>query len=203
VIDTATRNQFHIVSGGDMMKIKILTIVACISLLGVLLVTPLYAKESQKITGGVFYQMLFGALPPTVDRTADSWAEFSINANPETGDVKGTYRWRAYNPITGWLSSFVEVECVSFGSDETGNYAVFSGLVTGGSWEDLHGMYTAIWVRDGGTPGSEGDEWGFYANCVGGVCSPGFTSNPGCSVDVLGQPTQLQPVLGGNLSIHE
>jgi hypothetical protein len=164
---------------------------------------PASATAARKVTGDVEFTMPFGAVPPGEDPMAQCRAEFDAHEAVDGRPVKGSYHWKGYNAYTGWVWANIQVTCVTF--DPECQTAVFSGPVTsaGPAWWGVEaGEYLAIWVRDGGTPGSDGDAIGFYI----GDEPPAFTADPGCDPGgggLVGRPLFRFSIQGGNLQIHD
>jgi hypothetical protein len=186
------------------MKKRVLGLPLMFVLLFAVATIPASAAPARKVTGSIEFTMPFGAVPPGEDPMAQCQAEFDAHEAVDGGPAKGSYRWKGYNAYTGWVWADFQVNCVTFGYDEDGPIAVFSGPVTdaGPAWWGVEeGEYLAIWVRDGGTPGRDGDSVGFYI----GDEPPTFTSDPGCDPGgggLVGRPLFRFPVTGGNLVVH-
>ena len=163
------------------------------------------ATGARKVTGDVEFTMPFAVVPPGYDRMAACRSGFDAHEAIDDRPVKGSYQWQGYTAYTGWVWSSFDVTCVSFGEDDEGPFSVFSGPVTDAGpewWPVDEGEYLAIWVRDGGTPGSQEDRLGFYI----GDDLPAFTADPGCipgEGGLAGRPLAAFPITGGNLVIHD
>lgn len=172
---------------------------------------PALAESYGKVTGGIQYTMDFYAPFPNMVLTR-AWTEFNvlavepwIDADGQTHNAKGWFRWKTYHEYTGWVSARVDVSCVVFGEDANGPYAVTSGKVVK---EDMQGptVLGSYWVHkvyDNGTPGREGDLFGYFV----GDKSPGWSYDAVCNVPE-GKPDyetgwHLEyPVERGNLVVH-
>jgi hypothetical protein len=195
------------------MKKRVLFLVA---LVAVLLISggplPALADAPGKVTGGIQYTMeLYAPFPEIVWTRA--WSEFNvvevdpwIDPNGQTHNAKGWYHIKTYHENTGWLAARVDVSCVAFGQDGAGSYALISGKVVSvrGLEPEPLGTYWVHKVYDNGTPGREGDLFGYYA----GDAFPGWSYDAVCNVPE-GFPdysTGLHfeyPVERGDLVIHD
>ena len=174
-------------------------------LLTVLLATtacsPTLAPAPRLIGGGVRYTQPVGA---ENEFMAPCWATFAIQADAK-GDVTGLYHWLTipFPGVVGILEG--EVLCVDFSETEAGPEAVFSVRITRlENWPDFGCSvnYAKIWIRDGGTPGTEGDLIGFYVGSPDQEgCGPGWTKDPGCATDAADLLLSF-PVEAGNLMIR-
>ncbi len=131
-------------------------------------------------------------------------AMFSVREmNPETHEAQGVYRWWVKNDgVPDQLT--VDVTCVMF-SESDPTEATFGGRVTRMiNWPEQMQcvQYAMVHVRDGGTPGRNGDEITYSI----GDCQPGYTCDPCCDMTDTECPTVVTlpwiEVTRGNLVIH-
>ena len=109
------------------------------------------AGGPSKITGGIhFVASAFGM---------EGWMNFDIHATGPGGGARGWLRWREYSESQGWRHVVAHPICVTFsGSAPTAVFVVQIDSRSG--WgEGEQGQYILFWVRDGGTPGRNGDQF--------------------------------------------
>jgi hypothetical protein len=111
-----------------------------------------------------------------------AWVEFEAHQLAEDGMGKGNAR---YHDEQG-NKLFIDVTCVAVWDD----YATFSGQAKSTNVAEWEGMWFTIWVHDGGSPGTNGDEFGAEA----------YEQDPGCVSGTM--PGDWSPVIGGNLVVH-
>jgi len=176
--------------------------------------TSALADSPPRTTGGVQFSLDYAVTPPNGDPSSRNWGHFHAVERPD-GSAKGRYTWISYNAYSGWLRMDTKIDCVTFHQDADGvPIAIFVGEVTRMQppdpyeWWDAPfwfypGQYVKMWVRDGGSPGRNGDEIGFYLD-LGAGASPSFDEHPTCAQEVLGQfLTPPLPVEAGNLVVHD
>lgn len=117
-------------------------------------------------------------------------AQFSaFDYGPNSSSDKGTVEYWNYD-YPGVLHYTANVTCATI-SDED---AQFVFQIPEG-WPGLSGLYVLAAVRDGGTPGTEGDTWGHTAtsdpNQAKAWCESGIPSGIG-----------NYPIVAGNLVVH-
>lgn len=172
---------------------------------------PALADCPGKVTGGIQFTMELYAPYPEIVWTP-AWAEFNVlavepwvDADEQMHNAKGWMRFKTYHENTGWLSARVDVSCVAFGQDAGGPFAVSSGKVVAvdGLDPSILGTYWIHKVYDNGTPGREGDLFGYFV----GDAFPGWSYDALCNVPE-GEPDYSTgmhyeyPVERGNLVIH-
>lgn len=141
------------------MKRRILIILV---LMGLLLTiggsAPALAWFPRRITGDIGF-----TAPPEWGIDLLLWIHFSVyEINPVTHRGWGQCSWMIWNEELGWRYLDSRLSCVMFGEHEGKPAAAFvSQIVRRMGWgEGEPGEYAYFWVRDGGTPGSEGDQFG-------------------------------------------
>jgi hypothetical protein len=168
------------------MKTRILIVLVLMIMALVAVGTaPALAKSPRKITGGVQFGPVFSL--------QKGWLRFDVQeSDADTHSATGQVRWKEYNKDDGWRHVTANATCVTFGEDEqTALVAVQIVSRTGWGLGDP-GQWMVFWVHDGGTPGSEGDE---FASPL----FPPADEYPGCEYFV---PDFKVPVVGGDLMIH-
>jgi hypothetical protein len=179
----------------ERMRKQIFFMLLFLALVLVLDGSPILADAPRGITGGIN----FAAPEWGVDR---GWIWFNVHeVDPETNLARGGVNWVEYNADDGWRRLSSKVTCVAFGEDvgEDEQTAVFVVQVTRKrGWGPLEPeQYVKFWVRDGGTPGTEGDEWGTPFWPVDDLDD----TVPACDYEVL-SPDYRVPVSGRNLVLH-
>ena len=135
------------------------------------------AASPPKATGGIqFYRF------DDDGNQVQAWVEFEAHQITADGAGKGQAR---YHDEQGNKLA-ISITCVAVWDD----YAVFTGEATRTSVADWEGKWFALWVHDGGSPGTNGDEFGADV----------FDQDPGCAVGTM--PREWSPVIGGNLVVH-
>jgi hypothetical protein len=99
------------------------------------------------------------------------YSEFSLH-DREGDDVRGSYFFMTIPQAGGTEWRWITVECVMV----DGDHAHWAGTITATNGSKLDAPIVG-WVMDGGTPGSDGDLIGTYANPTYGVanCGQEFT----------------------------
>ena len=156
-----------------MKAVIVLSIV--VMLLGIVAIA--YGASPPKATGGVRFMRY-----DEDDMEVLSFAEFQAHEGSGRRPAKGSIK---FHDALGYEFS-ADVTCVAV----WGNYATFSGPITKTNMEDWEGMWIQVWVHDGGTPGSAGDQ-------IGGEF---FDDEPECKPET--KPEEWSPVIGGNLTVH-
>jgi hypothetical protein len=181
--------------GDQKMKKRVLIGLVLITLALLLSGIPAQADSPRGITGSVrFSDPEWG-----VDK---GWLRINIHeVNPEKDEARGQAHWLEYNSDEGWRHVFSQVTCIAFGDDvgQDAQSATFVVQITRKiGWGALEpGQYVKFWVRDGGTPGREGDEWTtlFWPE------NDDDDTVPACGYETA--PAEYRvPVNGGNLVIH-
>lgn len=119
---------------------------------------PALADSPGKITGGVGF-----LVPQWGDLRI--WIRLNVHeVDPGTHQAAGWCRWKIYSQDLGWRHVGARPTCVVFGEgDDEGTAVLVAQIVSQRGWRsgdyDEVGRYTKFWVRDGGTPGSAGDQW--------------------------------------------
>ena len=123
--------------------------------------TSISSRRRRGITGSVgFYVPEWG--PPQA-RGVRIWMHYNVREiGRKRRRASGQVSWMIYNELLGWRYVDSSPVCVVFGKHEGKPAAVFvSRIVNKIGWGPGEpGEYAYYWVRDGGTPGSEGDQWG-------------------------------------------
>jgi hypothetical protein len=168
--------------------------------------TSVLAKSARKVTGGVNFEAFGSRI----------WMNYNIHeTDPATGTAEGRVAWKMYNEgqteNNGWRYLVARVDCVTFGEDVVNGdpqAAVFRGqIISKEGWgPGAPGMWLRWWVRDGGTPSVNVDQW---ASQLRGAFPDEFwpeNERPGCdyfwpgvSPNTPPQPFDLEK---GNLTIH-
>jgi hypothetical protein len=118
--------------------------------------TPALADSPGKVTGLTYFSVPdWGNLR--------IWLSFDVReVNPVTHKATGLVLAQLYSPTDGWKRLALRPECVVFGKDSDGKKtAVFvvEILRKEGWGQGAPGEHGKWWVRDGGTPGKQGDQW--------------------------------------------
>jgi len=114
--------------------------------------TPALADGMRGVTGGIhFTAAAFGM---------EGWMQSNVHATGE-GKASGWLRWQEYNEIDGWRRVIAHPTCVVFSESSGAPAAAFVVQIDSrrGWGEGEPGQYILFWVRDGGTPGRNGDEF--------------------------------------------
>lgn len=176
--------------------IILLLLVASVLMLGGS--APALAGGPRKITGGV--RFTFFEVP-----LFEYWGEMNLHeVTPQIGEAnaEGMWNWREYNDMEdfGWRRIWGHPVCVAFGQDvgedpQTAVVVVQIDRIRGWwwDWEDV-GAHWKLWLRDGGTPASDGDQIGIVAIFPVGEAPTCEYQDP-----LLGGPFPLEE---GNLAIH-
>ncbi len=140
----------------------LLVLVACLPLLGGSL--PAVADSPGNITGGINF---------TVPEWGDGrfWLRFDVRqVSPDSDEAEGVVNYRLNCTFNGlkWIQA--RPICVSFGDDNGARAALVVVQIEkyrGFSLVDYDhvGGYAKFWVRDGGTPGTEGDQFNMQSWC--------------------------------------
>lgn len=140
------------------MKLRsLVTTLLIVALLGVTLVAPVSATPAgQWLTGGIQF-----SAPTWGDLTI--WQQYNVyQTNPSTHAAKGIVNWQIYSSTDGWRSINAKATCLAVAKQPDGSKVavVVARLVSVRGWGGgLPGEHARFWVRDGGTPGSAGDQW--------------------------------------------
>jgi hypothetical protein len=174
------------------MKKQLLAMLVLMILAFTLSGMPVLADSPRGITGGIG----FASPEWGVDR---GWIRINVHeVTLEEG--RGWARWQEYNTDAGWRRVSSRVKCVAFGEDvgDDEQTAVFVVQITSKrGWGALEpGQHVKFWVRDGGTPGSTGDEW----STVFWPADDDYTA-PACDYESVPADFRV-PVSGGNLVVH-
>ena len=114
---------------------------------------PAWADSPGKVTGGIhFTAAAFGM---------EGWMRVNVHATGLGDLATGWVRWQEYKESDGWRRLVAHPICVTFGESEGAPAAVFVVQIDSKSgWGDGEaGQYIPFWVRDGGTPGRNGDDF--------------------------------------------
>lgn len=135
------------------------------------------AASPPKATGGIqFYRI-------DDDSTqVQAWVEFQAHQLADDGTGKGS---ASYHDEQG-NKLRIDITCVAVWDD----YAMFSGQAVSTNIAEWEGKWFTLWVHDGGSPGTNGDEFGADV----------YDQDPGCAVGIM--PREWSPVTGGNLVVH-
>jgi hypothetical protein len=174
-----------------------LSLVLVIALLGVAM--SVQADAPRGITGGVdFVMWTFDGTQYILATTSATFAVREVNA--ENHEAMGSYRWWVKDgPVNDQLA--LDVTWVEFAAGDPAE-AFFCGVVRKlTNWpEDISDVqYFKIHVRDGGSPGTEGDAVAFSV----GDRPAGYTCDP--CVDSECPTTGFSgwmPALRGNITVH-
>jgi hypothetical protein len=152
--------------------------VALVALLFIASVVPVAGAGSPpKATGGIqFYRI------DDSGNQVQAWVEFEAHQLSADGTAKGQAR---YHDGQG-NKLVIDITCAAIWDD----YATFSGQATSTTVDEWMGKWFTIWVHDGGSPGTNGDEFGAEA----------YDADPGCAAGTM--PRDWSPVIGGNLVVH-
>jgi len=155
-------------------KIAILCVLALVAGLLVYAGVGLSAS-APKATGGVGFTA--GGL--------QRWCEFQVQA--VSGDTaKGMLNY--HDADGNWYKA--DLQCLTV----VGEFAFFSGPVVKARPEEWVGQWVKIAVKDGGTPGSEGDLiWGTFCTATQGCW---------CGPRTYPSPKEWFAVESGNLVVH-
>ena len=168
------------------MKMRVLTVLGLVTVFLVSVVSaPSLAKSPRKITGGIQFGPVFAL--------QKGWLRFNVQeTDAGSNSATGQVRWKEYKEDEGWRRVTANATCVTFGEDgQTALVAVQIVRKTGWGLGEP-GQWMVFWVHDGGTPGSEGDQ---FASPLW----PPADEDPGCEYFTPGFKI---PVVGGNLVIH-
>lgn len=139
------------------------------------------------VTGGIhFTAAAFGM---------EGWMRVNVHATEIGNSATGWVRWQEYNEIDGWRRLVAHPICIVFGESAGAPAAVFAVQIDSKEgWGDgAPGQYILFWTRDGGTPGSNGDEFAT-------LNWPPQDTAPAC---VYAEPAFLFATIdAGNLMIH-
>jgi hypothetical protein len=117
---------------------------------------PALADGMRGVTGGIY---MF--VPQWGDLRV--WLTFDVHElDPDSHAATGIVRAQLFSPNDGWKRLDFRAECVKFDTDAQGKQtAVFivEILRKDGWGQGLPGEHGRFWVRDGGTPGTQGDQW--------------------------------------------
>jgi hypothetical protein len=162
-------------------------------------VTYVLAEAPPKVTGGVVFPV-----PQWGDLRI--WLRFSVHeVDPVIHAAEGQVNVQIYSPYEGWRRWEGVPVCVKAGGDEAGGTAVMVIKITSKSgWGDGEpGEHAKFWVRDGGTPASEGDQWmtqSYQWEPEWKEFWPKDVPPPDCeSITLDESPIDIE---GGNLVIH-
>jgi len=138
------------------MKARIVLAVMLVIVFLVATGTASAAGGTGKVTGGIqFFAPQWGNL--TI------WQQYSVHqTDPDTHAATGHVNWKIYSPIEGWRSIDALATCLAITEELDGSKTavVVSRIVSKRGWgAGDPGEYARFWVRDGGTPGSAGDQW--------------------------------------------
>jgi len=114
---------------------------------------PAWADSPGMVTGGFhFTAAAFGM---------EGWMRFDVHATGPGDLATGWLRWQEYNQTDGWRRVVAHPICVTFGESEGAPAALIVVQIDSRSgWGDgVAGQYVPMWVRDGGTPGWNGDKF--------------------------------------------
>ena len=149
---------------------------------------PALAGGMRGVTGGIhFTASAFGM---------EGWMRFDVHAT-EPGDLaRGWVRWQEYSEANGWRRVVAHPVCVAFGESADAPAAVVVVQIDSRSgWgEGDAGQYVPVWVRDGGTPGWNGDQFATLTWPPQDVAPPCEYGEPGFIFATID---------GGNLTIHQ
>lgn len=114
---------------------------------------PVLADGIRGVTGGIhFTASAFGM---------EGWMRFDVHAAESGNLASGWLRWQEYNESDGWRHLIAHPTCVVFSESGGAPAAAFVVQIDSKSgWgEGEPGQYILFWVRDGGTPGRNGDQF--------------------------------------------
>jgi hypothetical protein len=135
------------------------------------------AASPPKATGGIqFYRI------DDSGNQVQAWVEFEAHQLAADGAAKGraSYHDEQGNKLA------IDITCTAIWDD----YATFSGQATSTNVDEWTGKWFTLWVHDGGSPGTNGDEFGADV----------YDADPGCAAGTM--PRDWSPVTGGNLVVH-
>jgi len=135
------------------------------------------AASPPKATGGIqFYRN------DDDGNQVKGWVEFQAHQMDADGTAKGSARYHDEqgNKLT------IDITCTAV----WGDYATFSGQAVSTNVDEWTDKWFVLWVHDGGSPGTNGDEFGADV----------FDQDPGCVPGSM--PREWSPVIGGNLVVH-
>ena len=173
---------------------------------------PALAAAPRGVTGGAHYTFSKdGGLT-----SQPGWLTVSVREiNSETGEARGYYHWWTKGKAYGRMMLRVKITCIKFVGD--GEVEISGRVVKqiGLGWPDC-AAYQKMWLRDGGTPASAGDEGAvFLTYCAAaGWYVAGYSCDPcgdpdGCPAlppDPGKLPKEIKlsfPMEGGNLVVHD
>jgi hypothetical protein len=165
--------------------------------------TTALALYNRRITGHVgFFVPEWG--PPSNPGVAISMY-YDVRELGKSGRARGQVSWMIYHEDMGWRHVDSRPICVVFGEHEGKSAAVFvARIVNKVGWGPGEpGEYAYYWVRDGGTPGSEGDQWGSKSYQYDPFIEFWPADDPPpCEYYVPDHPPQPIDVQGGDLVIR-
>ena len=136
-----------------------------------------WAASPAKATGGIqFYRI------DDDGNQVQAWVEFEAHQLAADGTGRGSAR---YHDAEGNKLS-IKITCVAVWED----YAAFSGQATSTNIDEWTDKWFTLWVHDGGSSGTNGDEFGAEL----------YDQDPGCAPGTM--PGEWSPVTGGNLVVH-
>jgi len=148
---------------------------------------PALADGMSGVTGGIHF-----AAP---DFGMEGWMRFDVHATGPGDLATGWLRWQEYRESDGWRRVVAHPICTVFGESEGAPAAVVVVQIDSrtGWGEGEAGQYVPVWVRDGGTPGWNGDKFAT-------LTWPPQDTAPDCE---YGEPGFIFATIdGGNLMIH-
>jgi hypothetical protein len=142
------------------MKRRVLIVVGLAVLLVLLGSVSALAWSARRVKGDVAFHS-----PPEwyVDPPLKLWMHFDVLKVGRKGDrAWGQVSWMIHSETDGWRYFDSRPTCVVFGEHDGKPAAAIVTQITeriGWGWGEP-GEYAYFWVRDGGAPASEGDQWG-------------------------------------------
>lgn len=136
--------------------LMVLVLVAVLTLVGSRFAQ---ATAFRRVEGDVAYRS-----PPEwyIDPPLKIWMHYDVQQIGRSHHVSGQVSWMMYSETDGWRYLDSRPTCMVIGEHEGKPSAVIVTQIVeriGWGWGEP-GEYAYFWVRDGGTPGSEGDQWG-------------------------------------------
>ena len=136
---------------------SIVSTLLIVVVLSAALVAPAAAGSSGlKLTGGI--QL---SAPGWGDLTI--WQQYNVQqVNAVTHAARGIVNWKIYSPNDGWRSIDARAICLAVTNQPDGSQTaiVVARLISVKGWGGgARGEYARFWLRDGGAPGSAGDQW--------------------------------------------
>ena len=181
------------------MTVALVTLVTLI--IGIAWAPPAQARSQRTITGNVEFPI--SAWEPGLR----IWFHFDVQeVRPADHQATGYVSWTIYSPSLGWRYVSGTPTCAAFDKDrgDQSTAVIVVELRSKRGWgAGQPGEFARFWVRDGGQPGHQGDQWGLQSYDEANFIEfwPA-TEEPNCtSKFYFDWPTPVD-IEGGNLTIH-